>query len=268
MFGRESVHCPNCRGANVRSSKWNSHGEKARNPKLRPIRCSDCGTRFMASSVREDRDKLVIVLAAAGVLVIVLIVTLSVWLTRAPEPKDEPSAGISMAITAAAMKAAEDGDPEAQFAVANSMLADAELNLAYSAKAVEFLQRAAEHGHKRAMLRLGQLHRKGVGALQNYALAAKWIETAANQGEPQAMLELGRLYREGLGVQKDPVRAYVWLNRAAAGHDPDAAHEREEVARILTATELKQAQEQSVAVAAEVAPVVALKPATEISVPR
>lgn len=265
MFGRESVQCPNCSGANVRSSKWNSHGEKARNLGLRPVRCSDCGTRFMASA-RKDRGRLIVVLSAAGALAIILIILLFVSLSGSPAPQDEPAAGISMVITAAAMKAAEDGDPEAQFSVANAMLADAELNLAYSAKAVEFLQRAAEHGHKRAMLRLGQLHRKGVGALQNYALAAKWIETAAKLGEPEAMLEFGRLYREGRGVERDPVRAYVWFNRAAAGRDPVAAREREEVARTLTAAELKQAQEQSVAV--DVSAEAALKPATEIVAPR
>ena len=259
MFGQESAHCINCSGVNVRSSKWNSRREKARNPNLRPVRCSDCGTRFLTAAT-GDRSQLGMALAAGGILMVLLVVAAAVWLSYPTEPRNEPPPGVSPTITPAAMKAAEDGDPEAQFTVANSMLADAELNLAYSAKAVEFLQRAAEQGHKRAMLRLGLLHRVGVGALQNYALAAKWIETAATLGEPQAMLELGRLYRDGIGVQKDMVRAYVWLNRAAAGHDPDAAREREEVARTLTAAELKEAQNQSVAV--EVAAEAALKPAT------
>ena len=195
----------------------------------------------------NDPVTLVLPLGAAGVLLIVLLLVWA-WPGRVPESKDLPGTDLSIAITAADMKAAEDGNPEAQFAVATSMLADAELNLAYSAKAVEFLQRAAEAGHTRAMLRLGLLYRKGVGALQNYALAAKWIERAAQRGEPPAMLELGRLYREGVGVRKDTVRAYVWLNRAAAARDPDAIRERAEVARILTAEELKQAQDESVAV--------------------
>jgi TPR repeat protein len=245
MFGRETPNCPNCEGKNVRPSKWHSHGEKAHNPGRCPARCSDCGTRFMMPAGKDLR-KLAIPLGA-GTVVVIVFVGLLVWLTRTPEAKEEPAASVSMTITAAAMKAAEDGDPETQFAVASSMLADAELNLAYSAKAVEFLQRAADRGHKRAMLRLGLLYRKGVGALQNYALAAKWIESAARHGDPQAMLEYGRLYREGLGVPRDPVKAYVWLNRAAAARDPDAVRERGEVTRMLTADELKQAQDQSVA---------------------
>ena len=197
--------------------------------------------------IGNDLSKLAVPLGVVGTLLIILLV-LEVWPRQIPEPREVPAADVSITITAADMRAAEDGNPEAQFAVATSMLADAELNLAYSAKAVEFLQRAAEAGHTRAMLRLGLLYRKGVGALQNYALAAKWIERAARRGEPPAMLEFGRLYREGVGVRKDAVRAYVWLNRAAAARDPDAIRERAEVARILSAEELKQAQDESVVV--------------------
>lgn len=209
-----------------------------------------------------------LILAGIGgfaVMLVVLVVTLSDQ--KAPQAEAAPETGISLVITPEAMKAAEGGDPEAQFSVANAMLSDAELNLAYSAKAVEFLNGAAERGHKRAMLRLGQLYRKGIGALQNFALAAKWIGRAAAGGEPQAMLELGRLYREGIGVEKDLVTAYVWLNRAAAAHDPVAIREREEVARVLSAEELKRAQDQSVQAETPAAhPVDAsLKPATELS---
>jgi uncharacterized protein len=269
MFGRESVTCPNCEGGNVRASKWNSHSEKGRNPGMRPVRCADCATRFMVPE-KDDLDKVRIALGA-GVAMVILVVVLAAWPDKAPAPQHEAATGVSIAITAEAMKAAEDGDPEAQFSVATSMLSDPELNLAYSAKAVELLQRAAERGHKRAMLRLGLLYRKGVGTLQNFALAAKWIENSAKRGEPQAMLEFGRLYREGVGVTRDPVRAYVWLNRAAAARDPDAVREREEVARTLTAAELKQAQDESVVteVSAEatVKPAT-LKPATELAAPR
>ena len=59
------------------------------------------------------------------------------------------------------------------------------------------------------------------------------------------MLELGRLYRDGIGVDKSLVNAYVWFNRASAARNLDAVHERELIARILTAEELKEAQHQS-----------------------
>jgi len=195
----------------------------------------------------KELSKLAIPLGLASPVVILLLI-LWAWPAQIPERSEAPGADVSVVITAADMKAAEDGNADAQFSVAASMLADAELNLAYSAKAVEFLQRAAESGHTRAMLTLGLLYRRGVGAPQNYSLAAKWIENAARRGEPLAMLEFGRLYREGIGVGKDAVRAYVWLNRAAAARNPDAVHERAEVARILSAEELRWAQDESIAV--------------------
>jgi uncharacterized protein len=218
----------------------------------------------MAPVQADQKTKIVALLAGGGALVILLIVIASVAGSPAPEVHRQPTQAVSITVSAEAMKAAEQGDADAQFAVATSLLADPELNLAYSAKAVEFLQHAAEHGHKRAMLRLGQLYRKGVGALQNYTLAAKWIDSAAKAGEPQAMLELGRLYREGVGVARDPVAAYIWLNRAAAARDPDAIREREEVARTLTVEELRQAQHESSSL--PLVPAAELKTATELSV--
>ena len=263
MFGRESAKCPNCQGDNIRASKWNSRGEKARNPGMRPLRCSDCSTRFMVA-VGDDSDK-VRFLLGAGLVLVVLLFMFADWPERRPGPPEGVQASVSLAISAAAMKAAEDGDQDAQFSVATSILADPELNVAYSAKALEFLRRAAEKGHTRAMLRLGQIYRKGVGALQNYSLAAKWIEAAAKLGEPEAMLEFGRLYREGIGVPRDLVRAYIWMNRAAAARNLDAAREREEVSRILTAAELAQAQEESVPAEPTTSPTLDLKPAAEIA---
>ena len=205
--------CPSCHGARLERSQWRSHDEKHRNPGQRPLRCADC------------------VLFSSG---------------SGQEAIEQPVA-VSTSFTPAAMKAAEDGDVEAQFMVGSALLADAETNLAYSTKALGFLQQAAERGHGRAMLRLGVIYKKGVDAPQNYGLAAKWIEKAALLGEPQGMLELGRLYREGVGMPQDMVKAYVWLNRAAAARDQDAPRERGEVARLLTQTELRHAQDATLA---------------------
>jgi TPR repeat protein len=175
-------------------------------------------------------------------------VGIGIWLSPGggPEAVEQPAA-VSTSFTPAAMKAAEEGNVEAQFMVGSALLADAETNLAYSTKALGFLQQAAEHGHGRAMLRLGIIYKKGIDAPQNYGLAAKWIEKAALLGEPQGMLELGRLYREGVGMPQDMVKAYVWLNRAAAARDIDAPRERGEVARLLTPTELRHAQDATLA---------------------
>lgn len=247
MSGWEKISCPKCGSGNVARSHWRSRGEKHGNPGHRPARCRDCDHRFLAPMGHGNKARLVVSTIVALTVVAggtaLFLRAVAPETERAPQPAS-PEA-ISLTITPVAMKAAEAGDAEAQFAVATSMLADAELNLAYSTKAIEFLTRAAEQGHARAMLRLGLLYRQGVGALQNFSQAALWIEKAARLGEPQAMLEFGRLHREGVGMAKDPIKAYVWLNRAAAARDPQAIRERAEVARLLTEAELKKAQDES-----------------------
>jgi TPR repeat protein len=235
------------------------------------MRCLDCRHRFMVPVTTERKTQVVAALAVAGAIGILMVVVLSLLMDERPAAVAEaPARDVSVTVSAEAMAAAEKGSPEAQFAVASSLLADSELNQAYSTKALELLERAAKHGHKRAMLRLGLLYRKGIGALQNYTLAAKWIGSAAGQGEPQAMLEMGRLYREGIGVKKDLICAYQWFNRAAAAHETDAVREREEVARLLTAEELRRAQNDNLDTKANVpaaAPAGGLKTASGTAEP-
>jgi uncharacterized protein len=248
MPDREPAHCPNCQGLHFDRSHWRTRDEKQRNADCRPVRCRDCGHRFFVPAEPEtSRAALPVLLGGSIVLALVVVLTLAVWFVRTPDVPEQAPPAISTAITPAAMTAAEAGDPDAQYAVASSMLTDAALSLAYATKAIGFLQQAAERGHTRAMLRLGLVYRKGVEAPQNYALAAKWVEKAARLGEPQAMLELGRFHREGVGMPMDLVKAYIWLNRAAAARDTEAPRERAEVARHLTAAELQQAQDVSTA---------------------
>lgn len=240
--------CPSCHGARLERSQWRSHDEKHRNPGQRPLRCTDCGYRFLAVAAGNANTLRTALTIGGAVTALAATVAIGVLFSSGSgqEAIEQPVA-VSTSFTPAAMKAAEDGDVEAQFMVGSALLADAETNLAYSTKALGFLQQAAERGHGRAMLRLGVIYKKGVDAPQNYGLAAKWIEKAALLGEPQGMLELGRLYREGVGMPQDMVKAYVWLNRAAAARDQDAPRERGEVARLLTQTELRHAQDATLA---------------------
>lgn len=251
MSVASTPRCPSCHGTRLDRSQWRSHDEKHRNPGQRPLRCADCGHRFLAAAAGHagtSRTALIVVGAVAALAALAATVVIGVLFSSGGDTVViEPPVQVSTSFTPAAMKAAEDGDVEAQFMVGSALLADAETNLAYSTKALGFLQQAAERGHGRAMLRLGVIYKKGVDAPQNYGLAAKWIEKAALLGEPQGMLELGRLYREGVGMPQDMVKAYVWLNRAAAARDQDAPRERGEVARLLTQTELRHAQDATLA---------------------
>jgi hypothetical protein len=252
MFRRQTLHCSKCDSTAVRRSRWLSHDEKARNRGRQPVRCNDCGHRFLADDSRSPQLPIAGAVGAASLLAGLLAVAFlnaenppaDLPPLKAPDKPAQAAAGLGP-VSPAELQAAEAGDAEAQVRVASALLADPELNFAYSGKAIGFLEAAAEHGNTRAMLRLGMLYRKGVGALQNFNRAAKWLEKAAVNGDPQAMLEFGRLYREGVGVPQDPVRAYVWFNRAAAARDQDAPLERQAVARLLSPEDLHRAQEAS-----------------------
>jgi len=247
MFMRKKLSCPSCVGIHCRESRWLSLEEKKANPESSPYRCMDCSHRFLARKGASAGREVVIpvrgVMAAIGLMAIVVFGLVSVGGSSAPPPTALPKV-----IDPGVLQAAEKGDAAAQFRVGEALFHDPVRDGDKSAKAVRWLQLAADNGNTEAMVLLGRLSRSGVGILQDFGQSAKWIQTAAGRGDLEGMLELGRLYRDGIGVDKDLVQAYVWFNRAAAAHNLDAAREREAVARLLTPEELKVAQSQSATV--------------------
>lgn len=187
----------------------------------------------------------------AALFAVALVAAATFWLTRVENPSVLGAPAISPALDPEVMKAAASGDAGAQFRIGEALLQDPARGAESSAKAVRWLQMAAENGNTEAMIVLGRLSRTGVGILQDYGQSAKWTQTAAARGNPEGMLELGRLYRDGIGFEKNLVRAYVWFNRASAARNLDAVRERDAIARILTSEELKEAQNQSSALDSE-----------------
>lgn len=143
------------------------------------------------------------------------------------------------------LKAAREGEAEAQYRLGRSLLYDTTRGKKGAAEAVEWLRKAADAGHTGAMVQLGRLYRTGLGVLQNFDLTVEWMHKAADRGDPEGMMEVGRLYRSGTGVKQDLIMAYAWFNRAAAALHTEAVNERDNVALRLSETELKQAQARS-----------------------
>ena len=73
---------------------------------------------------------------------------------------------------------------------------------------------------------------------------AQWQE-AANAGDRRAMLALGRLHLKGLGAPQDYVLAHMWFNLAASRGEMAALKEREGVAAKMTPQQLAAAQERA-----------------------
>ncbi len=247
---RKKISCPSCQSARCRESRWRSSEEKSKYQNSFPYRCLDCSFRFLAP-IDAKLSKTAGLSIPAVVLSVAAAIGATLWLTQ-----DEAESPLTAMISVAALdpeirKAAEAGDPGAQFRLGEALLLDPSRTAESSAKGVQFLQMSAENGSTEAMIFLGRLSRSGIGILQNFGQASKWIQTAAARGNPEGMLELGRLYRDGVGVEKDLVLAYVWFNRAAAARNLDAVREREAVARMLAPEELVQAQNRSHAAASE-----------------
>lgn len=107
---------------------------------------------------------------------------------------------------------AEAGDVDAQFIVA----------LTYGISKYDgdlqryeyWLERAAQQGHVKAQLRLGDLYRT-LGPLQNYSKANVWLNKAAEQGNAGAEYLLGTMFYHGYGVEKNYLLAITWFEKSA-----------------------------------------------------
>jgi TPR repeat protein len=82
-------------------------------------------------------------------------------------------------------------------------------------KAIEWSERAAEHGYAKAHFNLGVCFADGIGVQQDYRKAVEWYEKAANKGYVSAQFNLGNLYSTGEGVPQDYDKAIYWWEKAA-----------------------------------------------------
>jgi len=109
-------------------------------------------------------------------------------------------------------------------------------------EAARWYRLAAEQGHFYAQFDLGWMYSDGKGVLQDDEEAARWYRLAAEQGHAPAQNNLGAMYWTGVGAPKDYIYSHMWFNLAAAnGHD-GAESLRDIVAKIMTPTQIEQAQ--------------------------
>ena len=70
-------------------------------------------------------------------------------------------------------------------------------------------------------------------------------QAAAEDGDRRAMLALGHLYLKGLGAPQDYVEAHKWFNLAASRGDVTALEERDALAAKMTTAQVALAQERA-----------------------
>ena len=70
-------------------------------------------------------------------------------------------------------------------------------------------------------------------------------QAAAQSGDPRAMLALGRLFARSLGAFRDYVEACKWLNLAASHGEAEAVKERDALTSRMTPEQVAMAQERA-----------------------
>ena len=113
-------------------------------------------------------------------------------------------------------KAAELGNPQAQYSLAKLILADPGSDPEQIDKAVAWLTRAAKTGQDSAQYALGKLYRDGTGVKKDPRKAAEWFERSAGQDNDYAAYALGRLLLDDVdGLPRNVSAAVKWLTRSA-----------------------------------------------------
>jgi len=136
----------------------------------------------------------------------------------------EPSYMMSIVDWAALLQKAEDGDPDAQWEVADRFYNGCRdergdvLVEASSEKAVEWFRKSAELGYSAAQNNLGIMLGNGDGVEKNSELALYWLKRAWRGGDPCAPKNIAITYRE----QGNLKRAFHWFQKCAATGDDDA----------------------------------------------
>ena len=118
-------------------------------------------------------------------------------------------------IMAICRKRAEQGNADAQYALAVLYGGYGHIEASDYVAAVKWARKAADQGHAKAQEYLGMMYRGGWGVEKNYVEAVKWYRKAAEQGDSSGQCALGVMYNYGWGVDKDPEKAVEWYRKSA-----------------------------------------------------
>lgn len=108
-------------------------------------------------------------------------------------------------------------------AAAQALLADILDSAEFDEDAAAYYRKAAEQGNPEAQFGLGSMYASGDGVAQNFVEARKWLTQAAKQGNKNAITRLAHSYiNGGLGLDetaRSGPEALDWIKQAAAMDD-------------------------------------------------
>lgn len=111
-------------------------------------------------------------------------------------------------------------------------------------EAFRLFEMAANDGYSSAQYNLGMMYLAGRGVPHNPQLAKDWFFKAADSRHRGACYELGKMYEEGRYMTRDLEEAYICYSLASQGPHPEAARKRAELSKMLTAEQLKNADQR------------------------
>ena len=103
----------------------------------------------------------------------------------------------------------------------------------------------ATDGNPEAQYYFGLMYTRGDGVAQDYKEAVRWYRLAADRGNASAQFNLGVMYDHGDGFPQDYILAHMWFNLASANGLEAGRKARDEMAAMMTPTQIAEAQRRA-----------------------
>lgn len=113
------------------------------------------------------------------------------------------------------------------------------------AEARKRCESAAKRDYGPAAFCMAVIYRRGLGVTQDATESAKWLIRAANLGHPKAMLQLGEAYWKGDGVKPNLISAYTWIWMAYKLQATGAQQDEEALRKQMDARDIEEAKKNA-----------------------
>jgi TPR repeat protein len=143
-------------------------------------------------------------------------------------------------------KAADAGDAHSAISAANLLLGGGRtLTQEEYAEIHRRCEDAASQKYGPGAYCMGLIYRRGLGVAKDPVESAKWLARAADLGHARAVLELGEAYWKGDGVRPDPVVAYMWIWLACSSKVPGADQDESALRQEMSAKQVEHAKQKA-----------------------
>ncbi len=139
-------------------------------------------------------------------------------------------------------KAADGGVPEAGVRASGLIINGRDVTPDEAIEARKLCEDAASLRYSPGAYCVAVIHRLGIGVPKDPVETAKWLTRAADLGHPKATLQLGEAYWKGDGVKPDRVTAYMWIFLAYRFRVSGAEHDEEEIRKEMSAKDIEKAK--------------------------